>query len=152
MPLNNSGRLSLSGSAAGESIAIEKGRGANATVTMPGDLRNMTGKFTGPITIPTQLHRRHEPNEQISAPAAVGVGQSYTVYITNGIPNGTVTYTGSHTGTVTLDDDGAGSYLVSADAEGDYNVNYNFDNESHPRGASGRHYNEKTRRIYENFG
>ena len=142
MPLNSSGRLSLSGSTVGESIAIEKGRAANATVTMPDDLRNMTGKFTGPITIPTQLLHRHEPNEQFSWPVAVGVGNSYTVYITNGIPNGTVRYSGTYAGSLTLDDDGAGSYTVTADTEGDFNVNFEFDNESHSRNITLRYYNE----------
>lgn len=57
MPLNTSGPISLAGSTAGQSIALELGNTATTTTSMnDADVRDLAGVASGAITMPTDFY------------------------------------------------------------------------------------------------
>jgi hypothetical protein len=134
--------MSLNGSTAGVSIGHEKGRSPTASVTMPGDLRDMTGIASGPITIPYQMYGQHEPSEVVSSPSVVGVGNTHTISIRNGVPNGVVSFSGTYSGTITLDSTGAGSISETPSSAVPFTINFNFSLSNHSASVTGHYYSE----------
>lgn len=57
MALNSTGKISLNSNVPGESVSIELGLGANASLSMlDASVRTLTGKATGAITMPTDFY------------------------------------------------------------------------------------------------